>query len=260
MLEDYALEALDAGQSSEVRAHLENGCAACNAELAEIEAALAQLPLTLDAVVPPARLRAHLMEKVRISRMPLSQSQSHVAQTPARRRWAEPLIAAAAAAAITAGVLWVKLDRQQRQLDAVRDELARQEARVDQLQAGLDNDNSSIRMFVSPAVQLVSLEGTGQQPAAKARVYWDEDRNIYHLYVAGLKEPPPGKTYEMWFINSEQKKLPAGTFSVGPQGDGSLQAKPPADAGKIVTLAITDEPVGGSSQPTGQIQLKSKAL
>lgn len=260
LLEGYALQALNADQAAQVRAHLQDGCRACTAELAEIEAVLAELPLSLDPVAPPAGLRTRLQERVRAtSEQPRLQSAPPPqSPPPSRRRWVEPLIAAAAAAAITAGVFWGKLDRQQRQLDAVRDELFHQEARVDQLQAGLESEGNSIRMFASPAVQLVSLDGSPQQPAAKGRVFWDKDRNLFHLYAAGLKKLAPGRTYEMWFINSEKQKLPAGTFSLISHGEGALVAKPPPEAGAIVALAVTDEPDGGSDQPTGQIQLQGQ--
>jgi anti-sigma-K factor RskA len=256
LLDSYALEALDANQAAQVRAHLQAGCDECVAELAEIEAALAQLPLSLDPVAPPAAVRTRLLERTAAAHGPRATNVSPL-PFPAllRRRWIEPLIAAAAAAAITAGIFWGKLDRQQRQLDAVRDELFHQEARVDQLQAGLESEGNSIRMFASPAVQLVSLDGSPQQPTAKARVFWDKDRNLFHLYAAGLKKLAPGKTYEMWFINSEKQKLPAGTFLLSSHGEGSLVGKPPPDAGSVVALAVTDEPEGGSNQPTGQIQL-----
>lgn len=259
LLEGYALDALDADQSAQVRAHLQSGCAACSAELAEVEAVLAQLPLSLDPQVPSAQVRVRLLEKIRGAGSNRDEALSAVPVTRQRVRWAEPLIAAAAAAAITAGFFWVRLDRQQRELDALRDQMAAQQARVDELRTGLENQGNSIRMFASPAVQLVSLQGSSQQPAAKGRVFWDRERDTFHLYAANLKQPPAGKSYELWFITSNQKKVPAGTFSIGPQGEASFAAKPPADAAPVVALAVTEEPSGGSEQPTGQIQLLGQA-
>lgn len=256
----YALSALEPDERELVHAHLQTRCAACHAELAEVEATLAQVPLSLDPVPPPAAVRARLMARLEGDRARAREGdpESPLAM-PRRWRWAEPILAGGVAAAVTAGLLWGRIDRQQRELADLRSQIVRQEARVDQLQAGLEQDGNTLRLFASPAVQLVALQNPPGQPAAKGRVFWDKDREAFHLYASGLKPTSAGQTHEMWFINAEQKKIPAGTFTVNARGEGSLVARPPAGAGKIAVIAITNEPAGGSPQPTGQIELAGSA-
>ena len=256
----YALSALEPDEREQVHAHLQTGCVRCNAELAEVQATLAQLPLSLDPVPPPAGLRSRLMKRLEADRTPASDGSLQPPLAMSRRwRWAEPILAGGLAAAVTAGLLWGKIDRQQRELADLRSQIVRQEARVDQLQAGLEQDVNTLRLFASPAVQLVTLQNPAGQAPAKGRVFWDKDREAFHLYASGLKPTSSGRAYEMWFINSDQKKIPAGTFTVNSRGEGSLVAQPPADAGKIAAIAVTNEPAGGSPQPTGQIELAGSA-
>jgi anti-sigma-K factor RskA len=255
----FALEALDASQRERVHAHLQTGCAQCVTELAEIQATLSQLPLSLDPVSPSPQLRQRLIDRIGAGRDAMSPTLTpSAAPSPRGLRWIEPLLAGALAASVTAGLLWFRIDRQQRQMDDLRDQITRQQARIDQLQAAMETEGNTLRLFASPAVQLVSLQGAGGQPQARGRVFWDRDRQAFHLYASGLKPLDRGKVYEMWFIDAAQKKLPAGTFEVSSRGEASLVATPPPDAGNIAALAITEEPMGGSAQPTGQIQLVGK--
>ena len=263
LIVDYAMDGLDGPQRQQVHAHLESGCGSCAASLAEIEATLARVPLSLDPVAPPARLKIQLMNRLNQDpdRSPAVMQPVRAVARPAapaqvlRVNWVQPLLAGGLAAAITCGVFWGYIVSQQNELGKLRTEVARQEARLDQLQTGLDQNGSTLRLFSSPAVQLVGLQGAGDQTAAKGRAFWDTDRHSVHFFASGLKSLAANKAYELWFINAEQKKLPAGTFVVNDRGEASLISNPPADAGRVVALAVTDEPLGGSPQPTGNIQL-----
>lgn len=89
---------------------------------------------------------------------------------------------------------------------------------------------------------------------AHGRILFDVANRTWHVRVFDLKPLPPGKTYELWFITPDQKKIPAGTFDVDPDGNGSIMVSVP-DNVQVALTAITDEPVGGSPQPTGTVQL-----
>jgi anti-sigma-K factor RskA len=94
-----------------------------------------------------------------------------------------------------------------------------------------------------------------EQSPAFGRILWDQQKQQWHVYVFDLKPPPPGRTYELWFIKPDQTKVPAGTFDTDASGKGSLRVQLPEDIGPIALAAITDEPAGGSPQPTGAIHL-----
>ena len=108
------------------------------------------------------------------------------------------------------------------------------------------------------AARVVSMSGAGPQPQAAARIFWDERRGIWHVYVANMRPSDPGRTYQLWFITPDQKKVSAATFDVGPQGSGEIVVVVPPDLGRIAVAAVTEEPSGGVPQPTGAIQLVGK--
>ena len=85
----------------------------------------------------------------------------------------------------------------------------------------------TLRVLQSPAVQVVSLEGQGSQPEAKARIFWDHSRRAWLFHAAGLKPSDPGRTYELWFITADDRKISAGTFEVDANDEGSLRALVP---------------------------------
>ncbi len=154
-----------------------------------------------------------------------------LAATAPRRavRWVPAAAAALIAAAITSVAILVPA---QRDMSLLRAELA--------------------------AARVVSMSGAGPQPQAAARIFWDEERGIWHVYLANMKPSDPGRTYQLWFITSEQKKVSAGTFDVGRRGSGEIVVRIPAGLGRIAVAAVTEEPSGGAPQPTGAIQLVGK--
>jgi hypothetical protein len=167
------------------------------------------------------------------------------------RSWLVPAIAAGLAAAIGGLGVYIPMHRDTLLLQA---ELATQASRMLSLESDVKNAASTVRMLRSPAVQVVSLGGA-ETPQAAGRIFWDRPRGEWRFYAADLKPPGPGRTYELWFITADQKKIPAGTFNVDASGEGELVVKVPEGVGKLALAAVTDEPEGGVPQPTGKIHL-----
>jgi hypothetical protein len=220
----YAADALDASERDELRSHLATGCPRCSGALAEAQAVLALLPGALAATAPPPGARDRLMRIVGAVNPPL--------QAPGRRprigwKWmiGTAMGSAALAASITLAVMWGPF-REGREVVNSKD------------------------------LRLVSLNST-TGPASRGRIFWDRDKNDWRLYVFDLAPPPPGRTYELWFI-TPSGAVAAGTFDVGKSGRGSLEVPLPPNLGPIAAAAISDEPMNGSQTPTGTIWLQGK--
>jgi hypothetical protein len=91
-----------------------------------------------------------------------------------------------------------------------------------------------------------------QKGAPAMRAYWHARLGIV---VAGVRIPAPAgdRTLELWLLSKEpgRKPIPAGVLR--PQADGKfvlLVSEPPAPMQDAKALAITEEPAGGSEQPT----------
>jgi anti-sigma-K factor RskA len=213
----YAADQLEPAERDELRRHLAEGCPLCSGALAEAEAMLAQMAAAQPAASPPPGVLNKILERVGANR---------VAANPAGLRWkivATALLTAAASVAITAGIFW-------------------------------HFTRGATDVLQSADLRMVSL--TSQtQPSAHGRVLWDRDNNQWHVAIFDLKPPPPGKTYELWFITGAGAKVPAKTFDPDASGKVIVSVPIPTELGAITMAAVTDEPAGGVSQPTGTIQL-----
>lgn len=240
----YASGALPDDEAAALCAHLASGCPRCAGALAEAQATVAHLALSLPP--DPASPVAWKVIESRISAPGKSAPGSFSAPAPARRigpamatrprggvSWFSALsmsaIAAAVGALIVGGLLW----------NQIRD-------------LSQDAQPADARQL-----QFVSLAGQ-HQPQAHGHVLWDLDHRFWHVCVFDLKPLPPGKTYELWFITDQGKKVRAGTMDIGPSGEAMVNVPVPDNIGRVTVAALTDEIAGGVDQPQGQIQLLGK--
>lgn len=246
----YVAEALDPAEREAIRAHLATGCPRCAGALAEAEATLGHLPLGLDPVAPRAETRAALMR--RVSAAPRTAPAGRSAAAVRAGAWVRPALAAAAAVLVTIAALTIP---GQRARQALLGRLDAQDREIVRLREAMQAAAETVRVLRSPAVRIVALSGTPSQPQATARIFWDQSRRTWHFYAADLRQAGPGRTYQLWFITPAQEKISAGTFDVDPQGEASLEVAIPPGLDAVAVAAVTDEPAGGSPQPTGSIHL-----
>lgn len=110
---------------------------------------------------------------------------------------------------------------------------------------GASGEQQRFLAFVSqPGTRVASFPSTGGQKVAVA--FRSGGREAWIL-GSGLKAPPSGKVYELWFRESPDSPMrPGGTFV---PSDGDVLS--PARVGVAFdTLAISVEPRGGSKSPT----------
>jgi len=247
----YVADALDRDEREAVDAHLASGCPRCAGHLAQASSVLGHLPLVLPPVEPPPRLRERLMERVAADH-----KRGSVTPFPARGSWlvgwGRPAVTAALAAGLLYALVVLPLRERQRSLDA---ELTAQRRTIDELRGELLAARSAVDMLASRDLKLALLASGGPQSEAWGRLLRDERNRVWQLYAFGLEPLGPDRTYELWFITDDDRKIPAGTFDVDATGRGRHQVTVPHDLAGIVVAAVTDEPAGGSPQPTGQIQL-----
>jgi anti-sigma-K factor RskA len=243
----HAAGALDATEADAVRRLLAQGDPTDAAVYAEALATVSRLPQALEQSSPPDSVRQRLLSRALNDG---GESFSQTKEKPFSK--ALPWIAGIAAAiAIGLGLVSMHLS----------DQLKRRGEEADKLESRLRSKLASANKLVAVAtardlsmVQLTSATNS----TARGRVFWDKDRNQWNVMVFDLAPPPPGREFEIWFITPDQKKVRAGVFEVNAQGNASMMVKVPTDMKDIAVAAITDEPMGGSDQPTGHIQLSGQ--
>ena len=72
------------------------------------------------------------------------------------------------------------------------------------------------------------------------------------FYASQLPPLPPNRTYQLWLIRpTGQAIASAGTFLPDSSSHAILQLNDKTLLSAVNTLSVTDEPLGGSAQPTG---------
>lgn len=104
-------------------------------------------------------------------------------------------------------------------------------------------------------LQLVTLTAALPKQKGSGQVFWDRQRNLWQVHISDLAPPPTGRTYQLWFITQKQLKIPAGTFTIDATGRGQFTLPLPASLADLQAVAVTDEPAGGTPQPTGTTHL-----
>jgi anti-sigma-K factor RskA len=269
----YAADALEAEEREAVARHLATGCPRCAGALAEAESVLAQLALSVPPLDPSPAARARLLARLegaspRLLRAPSVAPSPAAAGRPARN-W-RAVVSAAIAAGVVAVVTHFGINRplvrEVERLRAEREALATRESTLahdvaerDSRIAGLERDAArsaeTVRMLRSPGVEVIPLRGAPAQPEAAGRLFYDHGAGRWYFHASKLRPAGAGKTYELWFINRAQEKVPAATFDADAGGEATLLFDLPESVGTLSLAAVTDEPAGGVKQPTGAIQL-----
>jgi anti-sigma-K factor RskA len=87
-----------------------------------------------------------------------------------------------------------------------------------------------------------------------ARVFWDQRKQTFIMYASHVKQPPGGKTYQLWLIaRGAASPISAGTFMPDSAGSAVMATRHPMEPGTLRRIAVTQEPMGGMPTPTGPI-------
>jgi anti-sigma-K factor RskA len=221
LLAAYALDALEPEEIAHLHALLDEH-PELRAVLAELRATANKLPYGLPEATPPAELRQRTLDYAtgRAARAP--------ARRPGRvRGWLLGLGSLAVAASIAAAISWG-------QALSLRGELARANAEL----AAAQDDLASAQAVIA------TLQGGSGQGSM---VRTNDGATVFVVKLPALQ---PGRTYQLWRIQGDTPPTSAGLFNVGPLGYGvfPLEAGQQPQAGE--TVAVTDEPSGGSPGPT----------
>ena len=250
----YVLDALDPDERQGFEAEL-----AEDTELRrlvdEARASTLALAEALPELQAPSRLKERVLARARESRGraapgPVSTQLGSAGDARERHRRRSIAVPWVLLAAAVAGLVWLGMRNSDlrsestglaAQLDSVRGSLAGAEvalARFDSLALALSG----------PDVQFATL--TGDAPP-NLRLVWNVERALLVVAAGNLPPAPSGRTYQLWGILGSDAPVSLGTFNTDPAGVALLTLSPAAVADFDLS-AITEEPAGGSPQPTTQ--------
>ena len=257
----YALGALDDDERASFEQHLAT-CTQCAAEVRELQEVAGLLATAAKPVAPPPALRDRILADARAVR-PISAAAQRPQSPPATppgdanertdikgtvstRHSVFPWLAAAAAILIAVAIN-MRYQGERNARAGMEQQLASIRATLDSTGAALASRDSLIANLVGPDVQAVSVSGTGPQPSAKYFL----DRRASRIVLVANALPPAksGRIYQLWGIEAGRSPVSLGTFNTDSSGRALASVSVPSGL-RIAVTAVTDEPSGGSAQPT----------
>ena len=218
----YLLGALPEDEHEAYEAHLAT-CADCREEIDLLAPAVHALPASVEPVTAPPELRARIMAEVEreaallAAAGPEADRVSEPASPRRRRRWSLPLprlapIAIAAALLIIGAGAGIGI-------------------------VGLGDDARTV---------VATVDGA-RAPAAGAELELAGESAT--LVAHDLPTPRSGRVYQVWLKRPGQAPEPTSALFT-PDGDGAATASVPGPLGAVAQVLVTDEPEGGSIEPT----------
>ncbi len=117
----------------------------------------------------------------------------------------------------------------------------------EQVASDLEARETLLATFLGPDVRTATLAATGEPPSA--RLFWNTIDGSVVMAAFDLPPAATGRTYQLWGIATGLDPVSFGTFQTEP--DGTAIFRNPVPEGIEYELgAVTEEPAGGSPQPT----------
>lgn len=244
LIEPYALGVLDAGERAAFEAHLATGCSDCSKAVEEARWVVSQLAYLAPEATPSDMLKGRLMQTVRAE-----------AQTSQTAKSLKPIVPVWLWVGVAALFFFSAYSYFQTQI--LRREIEQANLRTDRiLQARAEAEQQLLALkqqaiiLTDPASVSVPLTSPDPQ-APQLEAKWHSQLGIV---VVGQKvSVPSDRVLQLWLIPKAPGGKPIPSSTLRPDADGKfvlLVSHPPELIAQTKALAITEEPPGGSPQPT----------
>jgi anti-sigma-K factor RskA len=246
LIEPYALGALEDQERASLEAHLAGGCPECAKALDEARVLVSQLAYLAASTEPPAQLKGRLMKHVRREASAAERMRTASRNIP-RWLWA----GVAALLLFTFYSAW-NSRRLSDEIKRINSELAAEQQLNRQRLRELAMAQREARILTDPQSKKIMLPAKDtNMPQLEAM--WHPELG---LCLMGHKVPMPGenRVFQLWLIPKKAGGKPMPLETLWPEADGKVMRvveNLPEPMEDTKALAITEEPAGGSPQPTG---------
>jgi len=251
-LASYALRALKGEERAAMERHLET-CAACRAELQQLQGDMALLALSASGPAPPQRAKMRLMEAIaREPRVPGRAGAGVELASSRRAGWWRFVPALAMVVVAVLGLYaWRENMRLQDENVAAHLKIAALEQQAARMTALMERYRNVADVLTAPDAAHFTLVSAPARPVPTGRAIYLQKRAALVFVASNLNPVPAGKTYELWLLPaSGAAPIPAGLFKPDARGSATVLT-PPLPAGvEAKGFAVTIENEGGSQTPT----------
>ncbi len=249
LIEAYALGALDPPERAALEAHLAPGCPECAKALEEARWLASQLAYMAPPAEPSDGLRARVLRAVRAEAESGAAGPTATASSgPSVPYW---LWAGVAALLLFSVYSTWDARKMQQEVTEMNARAAMELKQREQLRHELTVAKQEARILTDPTSKKIAiLPSDKSMPMLEAM--WQPELGIY---ITGQKMPMPkgNKVLQLWLIPKTPGAKPMPSHTFWPDADGKIGMMvddPPEVMAQTKALAITEEPAGGSAQPT----------
>ncbi|MFN0171567.1 MAG: anti-sigma factor domain-containing protein [Bryobacteraceae bacterium] len=107
-----------------------------------------------------------------------------------------------------------------------------------------------VQFFSSPSIEFVRLRSTQSGGKSAGHAFVAEGRKVL-FYASNLPPLPAGRVYQLWLMRDQAPAVVSGGVFAAQQALVH-EFTDAAAIRQVRALAVTDEPAGGSSKPTGR--------
>ena len=207
--------------------------------------------LLSDAPEPPVQLKQQIEERLAILTPASETSMPEEQEAPVRSIGIWKWIAAALFILLASTVYWAyNTNKKNQDLQANNQKLEQQ---LQQSNSRIDSMQKDMDVPMNPSVIMASLKSMPVAPGASAKVFWDTTSKDVYLIINNLPQPASDKQYQLWAL-LDKKPVDLGVFELT-QHPLMVKMKNVQNA---QAFAISLEPKGGSTAPTGDIYVMGK--
>ena len=258
LYEAYALGALDGAELAAVEEHLARQCPTCTPGVAQARTLVANLSYLAPPAEPPADLRRKLLAAIaaepagNVAGAATVRGADAVAKGRARapeRPWIPAWAwVAAAALVLFAGYTTFQMRQFSREVAVLERQGAQEQQRSRALDSERERYLQALNIIGAAATRRLQLK-PGKTAMPPVSAYWNPGMGLV-LAADKMPDMPPGRTLQLWVVPQQGAPISVGIFRPNAAGQ-VLMVMPPGNAMLMAkALAISDEPAGGSPQPT----------
>lgn len=158
------------------------------------------------------------------------------------------LAAAGVALAAGAGLLW-------REVNTLRRDLAANLQQLAVVRDSLSSRSSALATLLAAEADLTVVQLVAAGPQAPGiQLFWNRRTNTGLLHAFRLQPAPAGRVYQLWLIR-DGVPIPSQLFNSDASGTALVVGIVLPSGDGVTAAAITEEPAGGSPQPTTPVLL-----
>jgi anti-sigma-K factor RskA len=242
----FVFGTLEDPEQAEIAAHLGRGCPVCGEGVSRARVLATHLGVAAPAADPPAHLRAHVMRAV-------------VQATPRMHSFWESIIwrmafPVSAVAALTLLLVLFGLTREIGSLNLELKTLQTSFADARKREQALLTRAHGYRAALALMSARESREVRFGPKQPDGRVYLNPKGLV--MIAAHFPQPPSGRTYELWLLRkSSRAPEAAGVFDPDSSGGAMHVWMRDLNLQDVQSVAVSDEPPGGVTAPTGALML-----